>query len=167
MVPLSVAGQRAALDAGQIDAAIVRLPLAGPDDDVHVIRLYDEVPVVVAAVDASLMAAEELTADDLAGEVLIVAADDVYDGLELPTEPAKFAQPSSAEDAIEIAATGVGIVVVPMSIARAHHRRDVDFRPLVGAPDSTVALAWLRDRDAEDVQHLAGITRGRGARSSR
>lgn len=167
LVPLSVAGQRAAIGAGEVDAAIVRLPLEGEPGDVHVIRLYDEDPVVVASNESSLMAGDELHPDDLADEVLVTPADDIYGDLGLPTEPAGFDPPATTEEAIEIVASGAGIVVVPMSLARLHHRRDVEYRTLVGAPVSTVALVWLRERDAEDVQHLAGITRGRGAHSSR
>lgn len=167
LVPLTVAGQRAAIDAGEVDAAIARLPLGGGADDVHVLKLYDEAPVVVASAESSLMAADELTADDLVGEVRIVPADDVYGDLVLPTDAALFSPPATTEEAIEIAASGVGVVVVPMSLARLHHRRDAGSRPLAGGPISPVALVWLRERDADDVQHLAGITRGRGARSSR
>jgi hypothetical protein len=54
-----------------------------------------------------------------------------------------------------------------MSLARLHHRKDVEYRPLADVPGSPVVLAWLRERDAEDVQAFVGITRGRTARSSR
>ncbi|SJM55456.1 Putative LysR-family transcriptional regulator [Frigoribacterium sp. JB110] len=167
LVPISAAGQRAALDTGDVDAAIVRLPIDGDPDELHTIRLYDEVAVVVASKESSLMAADELTPDDLAGEVLITPTDDVLGDLGLPIEAATFGAPATTEDAIEIVASGVGIVVVPMSLARLHHRRDVDHRPLADDPSLPVALAWLRERDADDVQHFAAITRGRGARSSR
>lgn len=167
LVPVAVSEQRAALDAGEVDAALVRLPLAGDPEAVHVIRLYDEVPVVVASADSSLMAAEELRADDLAGEVLITPQDDVLGPLGLPTDAPRFDAPATTEEAIAIVASGVGIAVMPMSLARLHHRRDVDYRPLAEGPLSTIALAWRRDRDTDDVQTFAGITRGRTARSSR
>lgn len=167
LVPIAVADQRAALDGGEIDAAIVRLPLPGDPDAVHVIRLYDEVPVVVAGADSSLLAVDELRAEDLAGEVRVTPADDVIGPLDLPTEAPRFDAPATTEDAIAVVAAGVGIAVMPMSLARLHHRRDVEYRPLVDAPRSTVALAWRRDRDTDDVQTFVGITRGRTARSSR
>lgn len=167
LVPITVAGQRDALHRGDVDAAIVRLPLAGDPDDVHVIRLYDEVPVVVASAESSLMAADELEPADLAGEVLVTPDDDVLGPLALPTEAPRFDPPATTADAIAIVATGVGIAVVPMSLARLHHRRDADYRPLAGGPHSRVALAWLRERDGDDVQTFVGITRGRTARSSR
>ncbi|MGI6878885.1 LysR substrate-binding domain-containing protein [Microbacterium sp. gxy059] len=165
LVPIEVAEQAEALRSGRVDAAIARRPLAG--DDLHVVDLYEEIPVVVASAESHLCAADELAPDDLAGEVLITPRDDVLGPLDLPTEEPAFAPVATTEDAIATAASGIGIVVVPMSLARLHHRRDADHRPLVGGPTSQVVLAWRRDRDAEDVQALVGITRGRTARSSR
>lgn len=167
LIPIDVAGQRTALDADEVDAAIVRLPLSGDPDAVHVIRLYDEVPVVVASMDSSLLAVDELRPEDLAGEVLVTPTDDVLGPIELPTEAQRFVAPETTADAIAVVAAGVGIAVMPMSLARLHHRRDVDYRPLVDGPRSEVALAWRRDRDSDDVQTFVGITRGRTARSSR
>lgn len=163
LVPIELSAQRSALDG--VDAAIVRLPL--DDDSLHVIRLYDEVAVVVASAESHLLAAEELTVDDLAGEVVIALIDDPFGAIELPrTTRAAFA-PLSASDAIATAASGVGVVIVPMSIARLHHRKDVAHRPLVGGPTSTVALAWPVERTTPDVETFIGIVRGRTANSSR
>lgn len=164
LVPLAVADQRAALDR-DVDAAIVRLPI--DREDLSVIPLYDEVVVVVCAADSHLTAADELDPSDLAGEVVITPRDDVLGPLALPTVPAIFDPPETTADAIATVATGVGIVVVPMSLARAHHRRDISYRPLRGAPVSPVALAWREDRDSPAVQAFIGIVRGRTAHSSR
>jgi DNA-binding transcriptional LysR family regulator len=164
LVPIEVAGQRAAI--GELDAALVRRPIENADD-LHVIPLYAEIPVVVASAESHLMAADELTADDLAGEVLITPLDDVLGPLDLPTVTPNFPALATTADAIATAATGVGIVVVPMSLARLHQRKDAGYRPLVDAPTSSVALAWLRDRTTEDVETFIGIVRGRTANSSR
>lgn len=163
LVPITAAAQHTALD--EVDAALVRLPLT--DESLHIIPLYDELPVVIAAVDSHLMAAEELTPDDLVGEVLIGLSDDVLDGLDLPgTHPATFAA-LPTDEAIAIAASGVGVVIVPMSLARLHHRKDADHRVLLGGPTSTVALVWPRERTTPDVETFVGIVRGRTANSSR
>lgn len=164
LVPLDVATQRERLD--EVDAAIVRLPIERPDD-LHLIPLYEEVPVVVASVDSHLMAADELTADDLDGEVLITPADDVLGPLGLPTVAPSFPQLATTADAIATAATGVGIVVVPMSLARLHRRKDADYRTLAGGRVSPVAFAWRRDATTPDVETFVGILRGRTANSSR
>jgi DNA-binding transcriptional LysR family regulator len=39
----------------------------------------------------------------------------------------------------------VGVVIVPMSLARLHHRKDAAHRPLTDGPHSTVALVWRDD----------------------
>jgi DNA-binding transcriptional LysR family regulator len=77
----------------------------------------------------------------------------------------------TTKQAIETVAAGTGIVVVPMSLARLHHRKDVDFRPVTGVEESPVGLAWLRhpagDQEDPEIQTFIGIIRGRTARSSR
>jgi hypothetical protein len=166
LTPLSVAGQRAALLEGAVDAALVRLPI--DRDALHVIVLYEEAAVVVFAADSHLAAADELQAADLDGEVLIVPQDDVLPALALPSTVApSFAAPVDTAEAIATVAAGVGIVVVPMSLARLHHRRDVAYRPLAGAEPSPVALAWPVERTTPDVEAFVGIVRGRSANSSR
>ncbi|MGO2050767.1 MAG: LysR substrate-binding domain-containing protein, partial [Microbacterium sp.] len=53
LVPIEFASQRSAID--EVDAALVRRPIVD-DADLHVIPLYDEVPVVVASAESHLMA---------------------------------------------------------------------------------------------------------------
>lgn len=165
LVPLAVADQRRALLDGDVDAALVRLPLDG--EGFHVIALYDEVPVVVTAEDSHLTAAEELRLEDLAGEIVIVPQDDVL-GVAVPGGvAASFAPPTDTAEAIATVAAGVGIVIVPMSLARLHQRKDVAHRPLRDGPPSTVALAWVAERTTPSVETFVGIVRGRTANSSR
>lgn len=165
LIALEVAGQRDALATAAVDAALVRLPI--DRDGLHVIPLYDEVPVVVCAADSHLTAADELTVDDLEGEVVIVPRDSVVD-VDVPgAEPAAFDPPATTEEAIATVAAGVGVVIVPMSLARLHHRKDAEFRPLAGGPVSTVALAWSADDVSGGVATFVGIVRGRTPNSSR
>jgi len=165
LVPLAVADQRRALVDGDVDAALVRLPI--DKDGLHVIPLYDEVPVVVTSTDSHLTAADELDTADLVGEVLVVPLDDVL-GIHIPgsVEP-RFAPPADTAEAIATVAAGVGIVIVPMSLARLHHRKDAHYRVLLDGPTSTVALAWVADSDNPAVDAFVGIVRGRTANSSR
>lgn len=163
--PIAVASQRDELVSGAVDAAIVRLPL--DREGLHVIPLYEEQPVVVVAKDSHLTAADELVLADLAGEVVIAAADDVL-GLDVPGAVApRFDPPATTGDAIATAAAGVGAVIVPMSLARLHQRRDAASVPLVDGPVSHVALAWRVDRTTPLVDTFVGIVRGRTAHSSR
>ncbi len=165
LFPLEAAGQRRALDDGEVDAAIVRLPIAR--DGLSVIALYDEVTVVVCSTDSALTAVDELTLADLAGEVVITPSDDVL-GVDVPDAAApRFAPPETTGEAVATVAAGVGVVIVPMSLARLHHRKDVDYRPVIDAPTSTVALAWPSAATTPLVEAFVGIVRGRTANSSR
>ena len=115
----------------------------------------------MAAADSHLMAADELDLADLAGEIVVVPRDDVLH-LAVPGAIApSFAPPEDTEMAIATVAAGIGVVIVPMSLARLHQRKDVDYRPLRDGPVSTVALAWPADRTTPAVQAFVGIVRGR------
>lgn len=166
LVDIDDTDPRAALLAGDIDMAIAREPFS--HDDLHVITLYEEVVGAVVSIDSALESVPEITVDDLAGEVIIVPLDDaVHFGPIAGTVEPRFDAPATTEDAIATVATGVGVVIVPMSIARAHRRKDVTFRPITGAKPTTVGLAWDRANDSDDVQNFVGIVRGRTAQSSR
>jgi DNA-binding transcriptional LysR family regulator len=121
----------------------------------HLIPLYREVPVVVVPVDHPVAAYDEIDVAELSEEHDVLAANPDL----------------TAKQAVETVAAGTGIVVVPMSLARLHHRKDVVFRPVTGADESPVGLAWLRRPAAEDEdpdsQVFIGIIRGRTPRSSR
>lgn len=165
LVPLAAEAAARAVREGEVDAALARLPL--DDDALHVIPLYEEVTVAVVGAESHLTAADELRLADLAGEIVIVPADDVI-GASVPDAAApRFSPPATTEEAIATVAAGVGVVIVPMSLARLHHRRDVEHRPLVDAPTSRVALAWPREATTPDVETFVGIVRGRTANSSR
>lgn len=165
LVPLAAADQRRALDEGEVDAALVRLPI--DREGLSVIALYDEVPVVVTAADSHLTAADDLAIADLSGEVVIVPRDDVL-GIRVPDAvPPAFAPPADTAEAIATVAAGVGVVIVPMSLARLHRRKDADYRPLRDGPPSSVALAWIAERTTPAVETFVGIVRGRTANSSR
>ncbi|WP_435768723.1 LysR substrate-binding domain-containing protein [Nocardioides sp. SYSU DS0651] len=164
--PVDERQQREVLDRGGADMALARLPVdLEVPAPLHCVRLYDEVPVVVAAVDHFVAAADPdhpLSVDDLADEQLVLPE---RSGWRPSTDQLDF-PPMSEKEAIEVAASGAGIVIVPMAVARLHHRKDVVQRP-VDLPPTTVALIWLRDADSPVHQDFVGVVRGRRARSSR
>ena len=160
------ADQRAVLDDGTADLVLARLPVdLDSPAPLHCVRLYDELPVVVAGRDHLVAALDEqdvVDPADLAEEQLVLPHSSGWtpqvDQLAFP--------PMSAKDAIEVAASGTGIVIVPMSVARLHHRKDVVTRVVDLAP-TTIALLWLRDADSPVHQDFVGVVRGRKASSSR
>ncbi|MFG2294363.1 LysR substrate-binding domain-containing protein [Streptomyces sp. NPDC048603] len=149
---------------GDADAGIVRLPV---DRDVFsAIPLYTETTVVVIPKDHLLAAADEVSTGDLADEIVLHPMDDTLDWESLPGRPA-IERPATTADAIELVAAGIGVLVVPQSLARLHHRRDLTYRPVADAPESRVALSWPEDRTTDPVEHFIGIVRGRTVNSTR
>ncbi|WP_121178863.1 LysR family substrate-binding domain-containing protein [Streptomyces sp. 1114.5] len=154
------------LREGGADAGLVRLPV---DKDVlSAIPLYTETTVVVFPKDHWLAAAEEVTVDDLAEEVVFHPLDDTlgFTADTLPGRPA-IARPDTTADAIELVAANVGVLLVPQSLARLHHRRDLTYRPVTDAPQSQVALSWPLEQTTDLVEEFIGIVRGRTVNSSR
>lgn len=166
LVHAPAADAGAVLARGEADAALLRLPV---DRDVlSAIPLYVETTVVVLPKDHVLTALDEVAPDDLAEETLITPADDVLRWADAPGEPSLLPPPATTEEAVALVASGVGLLLVPQSLARLHHRKDLTYRPLTDAPGSQAALAWLADRDGDPlVEELIGIVRGRTVNSSR
>ena len=125
---------------GAVDAGVVRLPIdrAG----LHAIPLYTETTVAVVPKGHVLTAVDEAGLDDLADEIVLRTQDDTlpWPG-DLPGHAPAFEATTTAE-AIELVAAGVGVLVLPQSLARLHHRRDLAHRPVTDAPQSSVVLTW-------------------------
>ncbi len=161
LVPVSEREQETTLRDKTVDLALVRLPV--DRDGLHLIPLYDELPVVVASRQHFVAAADEVTLADLADEQLVLPHRSGW-----RPDVAQLDWPAMTErEAIETVAAGTGIAVVPMSVARLYHRKDVVHRPVTDLPATTVGLAWLVERDDERAQRFVGVVRGRTARSSR
>lgn len=152
------------LRGGEADAGLVRLPV--DRTFFSAIPLYTETTVVIVPKDHVITAADEVTVEDLADEVVFHPLDDVFDWYRPPGEAA-FERPATTEDAVELVAAGVGLLVVPQSLARLHHRKDLTYRPLGDGPESTVALAWPEEATTDLVEDFIGIVRGRTINSSR
>jgi DNA-binding transcriptional LysR family regulator len=161
LVPVTEDEQVRGIRDGSLDMALVRLPV--DTDGLHCIRLYDEVPVVVAGLEHVVGAVDEVELADLADEQLVRPHASGW----MPAADQLDWPPMSEKDAIETVAAGTGVVIVPMSVARLHHRKDVVTRPVVDLEPTTIALVWLRDRDDDVTQAFVGVVRGRRVNSSR
>lgn len=146
------------------DAALLRLPI--DRTGLHAIPVYAETTVVVVPKDHVVTAVEEVTAEELADEFMLHPLDDTLDWLQPPGRLLDQ-RPATTADAIELVAAGVGLLVVPQSLARLHHRRDLTYRPVVAAPESQVALSWPEAETTELMEHFIGIVRGRTVNSTR
>jgi DNA-binding transcriptional LysR family regulator len=161
LVPLTEAEQEGALRSSAVDMAIVRLPV--DREGLHLVRLYDEVPVAVLPRDHYLSLADDVSTDELTEEQLVLPHRSGWtpgvDQLDWP--------PMTEADAVETVAAGTGVAILPMSVARLYHRKDVVHRPVRDLEPTTVGLAWAVDHDDERTQAFVGIVRGRTANSSR
>ena len=156
----------AALRRGECSMAFVRLPV--DRSGLHVIPLYEEVPVVVAAREHPVAAFDEVHVTDLADENLLQDPQTVPEWAASATDrPRPALEPMSVAQAVAVAASGAGVLIVPLSVARLHHRKDVVHRPVTGVATSQVGLAWRADDDDPRIETFIGIVRGRTERSSR
>ncbi|MEU6388319.1 LysR family substrate-binding domain-containing protein [Streptomyces sp. NPDC046939] len=164
LVPVAAGDAADTLRRGEADAGLVRLPV----DRTYfsAIPLYTETTVVLVPKDHVVAAVEEVTLADLADEIVQHPLDDVLGWERPPGQPA-FERPATTADAVELVAAGVGLLIVPQSLARLHHRRDLTYRPVADAPGSDVALAWPEERTTDQVEDFIGIVRGRTVNSSR
>ncbi len=164
LVPVAAADATGLLRARDADAALLRSPI--DRDGLHAILLYTETSVVVVPKDHLVAAADEVSTEDLADEVVLHPLDDTLAWETRPGRPA-VSRPATTADAIELVAAGVGVLVVPQSLARLHHRRDLTYRPVADAPQSSVALSWLEEETTDLMEQFIGIVRGRTVNSTR
>ncbi len=164
LVAVSAAEASDVLRAGGADAGFVRLPI--DRTDLSAIPLYTETTVVVIPKDHVMAAVAEVTAEELADDIVLHPLDDTLEWENRPGLPA-FERPATTEDAVELVAAGVGLLVVPQSLARLYHRKDLTYRPVPDAPESRVALSWPEDETTDRVEDFIGIVRGRTVNSTR
>jgi hypothetical protein len=136
------------LRTGSADLSFVRLPVER--EGLSVIPLYEEQPVVVAPKGHEISVFEEVALADLAEETFL-------DVTEL----------GGPETAMQVVASGAGLVILPMSVARHFNVKDTVARRLTGAPATEIALAWPSGSTDEVIEEFIGIVRGRTAQSSR
>ena len=161
LVPVTEAEQEPRLRDGSLDMCLVRLPV--DRDGLHLVELYDEVQVVVVPRDHFATADTEVELSDLAEEQLVLPHRSGW----TPDSEQLAWPPMTEREAVEVVASGGGVALLPMSVARLLHRKDVASRPVTDLPPTRIALAWLVIRDDAQTQAMVGVVRGRTARSSR
>ena len=157
-----------------------REPASTDGEKYHSIRLYEELPVVILPVDHVLTVLDEVPVEELAEEFLLQPTSDIPAYEEVSRawrESSGRIVPEGLTDkeTIELVAAGVGLYIVPMSIARFYHRKDLTYRPVAGLDTYPVHLVWPRAHKGEPrseelealLQDFIGIVRGRTATSDR
>ncbi|WP_199253584.1 LysR family substrate-binding domain-containing protein [Mycolicibacterium mengxianglii] len=161
---IAAADAAAAVRAGTVDVAVLRLPT--DTSGLAVIPLYEETTVAVVPADHVISAVDEIAAADLDDEPMLVPLDDVLSWADAPGAPVQH-RPETTGDAIELVAAGTGVLIVPQSLARLYHRKDLTYRPITDAPSCPVALAVPEGPQPALVEEFIGIVRGRKPGSSR
>ena len=168
-VPVEDAEAPTHLRDGTSSMVLLRLPVER--EGLHVIPLYEEVPVVVVAKEHVVAAVDEVAVADLAEDVLMQDPSTVPEWAAVAgpeaLERSTAMPPMTTKQAISVVATGSGIVVVPLSVARLHHRKDVVHRPVTDVAPSRIGLAWRVDDGDPRIEEFIGIVRGRTERSTR
>lgn len=146
-------------------------------DAFHTITLYREKAVVVFPKDHVLAVYDhEVPLEDLAEEFMLQDPATVPEWAELSAKyraahPQKLPQMRNTADAVELVAAGLGLLMVPMSVARFHHRKDLTYRLVSDVAEIPVNLVWPRGARTEEaeqiIQDFVGICRGRTAGSDR
>src|SRR4051812_10888369 len=136
--------QVSALRDGDVDMGFVRLPV--DDEGLTLIPLWTETAVVVLPREHEAALFDAVTLADLAGERLLDGA---------------------VADDIELVAAGVGLRILPQSLAMLHARKDLVYRPVTDVEGTRIALAWRTADERAELEEFVGIVRGRTSRSSR
>ncbi|MCT1558685.1 LysR substrate-binding domain-containing protein [Helcobacillus massiliensis] len=158
LVPLVERDPLQALAAGEVDMVFARFDPAqvvggshlDPPIDLHAVPLWQEVPVAVMSRDNELSILDEVSDADLEDE-------HVFDQQ----------RPGDEKERVLIVGAGIGCTIMPMSLARFHHRRTVVHRPYVDGEPTQIALCWPTDADDDLRQEFVAVVRGRTSRSSR
>lgn len=148
LIGVPQAQQETVLREGRADMCFVRLPI--DREGLHAIPLYRELPVVVVPKDHPIALYDEVATTDLTDERM-QDADDI----------------DTLSATLELVAAVGGAAIMPHSLARLHHRKDLVYRTVTDLPPTDIALAWPIDLDNPSVEDFIGVVRGRTARSTR
>ncbi|GAB4583119.1 LysR family transcriptional regulator [Nocardia sp. IFM 10818] len=148
LIPVPMKEQEPALRESRVDMCFVRLPI--DREGMSAIPLYRETPVVVVPKDHPISLFDQVSTADLADERMQDAAD-----------------LDEAAMTMELVAAVSGAAVVPHSIARLHHRKDLVYRTMTDVPETEIALAWPAAHTTDLVEEFVGVVRGRSERSTR
>lgn len=139
----------------------------------HAVRLYEEAVALVVSADHEYADRAALDLEDLKLIDLLDHPD--HQGIWPSAQPWQDPSwaPSNAESTLELVASGLGGALLPLPLARHLSRKRThavipitkDGESLL--PGSVIWASWRVARDANDIQRLIGVLRGRTPRSSR
>ncbi len=140
---------------GRVDVSFVRLPV--DRRGLQVRPLLAEPRVAVLPVGHRLAHRRSIGVSDLAGEHLLQDPDAVPEWRDVATGPGRTPTASTAEERFDHVAAGAGVLVLPLSVAAFHARRDLTSVPIDDIGPSHVCLAWDASRRSPLIHEFAAI----------
>jgi hypothetical protein len=157
--------------AAEHGSVITRDAAGGTDITRHAMFLYTESMGLVVPKDHELAKEDAVRLTDVAFVTLLDHPDHApeWPAAEPWLDPEWM--PKNVPAALQLVATNLGAILLPIPLAR-HliNKKEHVLLPIIADPPMTgsdIWATWTIERDAADVQQLAGILRGRTARSSR
>ncbi|MCX7444416.1 LysR family transcriptional regulator substrate-binding protein [Corynebacterium sp. P7003] len=141
---------------GEADLALVRLPDVRIDETFHLVRLYEEQPGVAVPRDSELTLVDTLGDEDIADQKVFYSPG-----------TGGVVDVGEVEQAVDVVATGVGVVIAPRPLLRRLGSRRTENRGYRNGTPTTIALVWRVADDCDIIQDFVGIARGRTGASSR
>ncbi|MEN8650414.1 LysR family transcriptional regulator [Streptomyces sp. 21So2-11] len=145
-----------AVRRGEVDAAIVLLPVAEPDLMLGPLFSKEQQTVAVS-VRHPFAARDSLTAADVAMTTLIEASAPAPAYWREAHAPSAVPGPSvsTLQEGLTLVAAGRGAMLLCRPPAEYQGRKDVVFVPIDGLPDSVLGMVWHRDGETERVRAFA------------
>ena len=146
-------------------------PGSGKGGSRRALRLYRESVGLVVDIDHELASAGEVGIDELSLVHLLDHPDHAAEWPRpVPWQDPEW-MPGNATAALDLVATGAGAILLPLPLARhLSNKKQHALLKVVGEPilaPTVVWATWPISHDTPDMQQLAGILRGRTARSTR
>jgi DNA-binding transcriptional LysR family regulator len=156
-----------ALRRHQVDAAFARSP--GIVDDLDYEQLIQEALFVALPSGHEHLAWDRaIPLADLAGEAFVMPADQAAPGLRRDIDAAcaqagfvpNIAREISPHTAVLLlVAAGVGVALVPASVAHSYPVPGIDYAQLSGPPVTTAGMAWRRNEPSLLIGNFLEVTR--------
>ena len=147
----------------QVDLAIVRPPFRG-SEQLRLLELHREPVLLVMPSGHELAGLGEVTLERVGGEAFLQSprvTDPVFAAywylLDVRRVPATTSHATTVEEWLGEITLGRGVSLIPAGFADDYRRPGLAFVPVVGLPDSPVALAWRATSTSEPVRRLAQL----------
>lgn len=163
IVEIPFADPFGAVRHGDVDAAIVLLPVAEPELVLGPVFSRERQTVAVS-VRHAFAGRESVTAAELKETPLIAATAPAPAYWRAAHAPSDVPAPAvrTLQEGLTLVAAGRGAMLLCRPTADYHGRKDVTFVPVDGVPESVLGMVWHRDGRTARVREFARVLAGAG-----